>query len=243
MDGLTGISANAPDEEPGAITGASHWALGRPMTAYATAQRQHDIDLLRAAQGGQVSAFNQLVLTYQGLVYNVAYRILGDADAAADATQDTFLKAYQHLPRFRGGSPKAWLLRIVTNTCYDQLRTWRRRQVQSLDDTLVAADHLSLLADDRELPDVSVLRGELTDAIQAIILQLPPNQRITLVLADLQGLRYEEIAAALGVSMGTVKSRLSRARARVRDALLESGDLLPDSYRSGQYATHQQAVG
>jgi RNA polymerase sigma-70 factor (ECF subfamily) len=204
--------------------------------AYATAHRQHDIDLLRAAQSGQVSAFNQLVLSYQGLVYNVAYRILGDADAAADATQDTFLKAYQHLPRFRGGSPRAWLLRIVTNTCYDQLRSWRRRRVQSVDDALVAADHLSLLADDRDPPDVCVLRGELTEAIQAIIVQLPPNQRITLVLADLQGLRYEEIAAAMGVSMGTVKSRLSRARARVRDALLVNGDLLPDSYRSGHHA-------
>jgi RNA polymerase sigma-70 factor (ECF subfamily) len=204
------------------------------MTAYASAHRQRDIDLLCAAQSGQISAFNQLVLTYQSLVYNVAYRILGDADAAADATQDTFLKAYQHLSRFRGGSPRAWLLRIVTNTCYDHLRAWRRRRVQSLDDSLVAADHLSLLADDRDAPDVLVLRGELTDAIQAIIVQLPPHQRITLVLADLQGLHYEEIAAAMGVSIGTVKSRLSRARARVRDALVERGDLLPNAYRSGQ---------
>ncbi|MBC7251685.1 MAG: sigma-70 family RNA polymerase sigma factor, partial [Anaerolineae bacterium] len=83
--------------------------------------------LIAAAQQGDLEAFNRLVLTYQNITYNLAYRILGDADAAADATQDAFLSAYRAITRFRGGSFKAWLLRIVTNACYDQLRIKQRR--------------------------------------------------------------------------------------------------------------------
>jgi RNA polymerase sigma-70 factor (ECF subfamily) len=198
------------------------------MTTYAVPHAPQDVELLRAAQRGQMPAFNQLVLTYQSLVYNVAYRILGDGDAAADATQDTFVKAYQGLAGFRGGSPKAWLLRIVTNTCYDHLRYQRRRQAQSLDEGPGEGDAFELLPDRQPQPDHQVLRGELVALIQASMLRLPPDQRATLVLADLQGLTYEEVAAATGVSVGTVKSRLSRARARMRDALRASGYPLPD---------------
>ncbi|HFD39213.1 MAG TPA: sigma-70 family RNA polymerase sigma factor, partial [Anaerolineae bacterium] len=90
--------------------------------------------LIASAQKGDVRAFNQLVLLYQSLAYNVAYRILDDAEAAADATQDAFFSAYRAMSRFRGGSFRAWLLRIVTNACYDQLRRKKRRPTQSLDD-------------------------------------------------------------------------------------------------------------
>jgi len=187
--------------------------------------------LIAQAQRGDLHAFNELVLAYQSTLYNVAYRILGDADAAADATQDAFVSAYRAIARFRGGSFKAWLLRIVTNACYDQLRVKQRRPTDSLDDMLVEPEHDATLRDDSEGPEEFVLRQELGAAIQQGLSTLPPDQRITLVLSDIEGLSYDEIAEATHVSLGTVKSRLSRARAKLRDYLLHNGELLPAAYR------------
>lgn len=187
--------------------------------------------LIAQAQRGDLHAFNQLVLAYQSMLYNVAYRILGDADAAADATQDAFVSAYKAIARFRGGSFKAWLLRIVTNACYDQLRVKQRRPADSLDDMLVEPEHDATLRDDSESPEDFVLRQELGAAIQRGLSTLPPDQRITLVLSDIEGLSYDEIAEVTRVSLGTVKSRLSRARSKLRDYLLHNGELLPAAYR------------
>jgi RNA polymerase sigma-70 factor (ECF subfamily) len=187
--------------------------------------------LIAAAQRGKVPAFNQLVLTYQSMVYNLAYRILGDADAAADASQDTFLSAFRAIKKFRGGSFKAWLLRIATNTCYDRLRYKQRRPTSSLEALLVEPDHPSSFTDPTEGPEDYTLRQELGQVIQAGLNTLPSDQRIALVLSDVQGLSYQEIAEATRSSLGTVKSRLSRGRARLRDYLLEQGELLPARYR------------
>lgn len=187
--------------------------------------------LIQAAQGGELSAFNQLVLRYQELAYNVAYRLLGDPDAAADATQDGFLKAYRALNGFRGGSFKSWLLRIVTNTCYDQMRARKRRPTSSLENMAVDPEHASRLVHDGEGPEEYVLREELGRVIQQGIQTLPEDQRVTLILADIEGFSYQEIAEITGVQLGTVKSRLSRGRARLRDYLLEHQELLPQRYR------------
>jgi RNA polymerase sigma-70 factor (ECF subfamily) len=187
--------------------------------------------LIASARKGDARAFNQLVLLYQGMAYNVAYRILGDADAAADATQDAFLSAFKAIRQFRGGSFKAWILRIVTNSCYDQLRSKQRRPADSLDDLDVEEDHLRSLRDPSEQPDEYVERRQLNQALRAGIQRLPAEQRVVLVLSDIQGLNYQEIAAATGLSLGTVKSRLSRGRARLRDLLLEQRELLPARYR------------
>ncbi|MBC7264904.1 MAG: sigma-70 family RNA polymerase sigma factor [Chloroflexi bacterium] len=186
---------------------------------------------ISAAQKGDTQAFNRLVLIYQGLAYNVAYRMLGDEDAAADATQDAFLSAYRAIAQFRGGSFKAWLLRIVTNACYDQLRHQQRRPATSLDDLIVDSDHSTLFEDERESPEHYAIRRELAQEIQKGLRTLPIEQRVTLILSDIQGLSYEEIAAVTGTSLGTVKSRLSRGRARLRDYLRETGELLPARYR------------
>src|SRR5438876_3690472 len=97
--------------------------------------------MIAAAQRGDVPSFNQLVRAYQGLVYHTAYRVLGDSDAAADATQDAFVSAYKNIRSFRGGSFKAWLLRIVTNACYDQLRAKQRKPTASLDSLLLDPDN------------------------------------------------------------------------------------------------------
>jgi RNA polymerase sigma factor (sigma-70 family) len=187
--------------------------------------------LIVSAQKGDARAFNQLVLLYQSRAYNLAYRILGDPDAAADATQEAFLSAFRAMRRFRGGSFKAWILRIVTNACYDQLRVKQRRPADSLDDLPVEQDHAQFLRDHAEQPDEYVERQELSQAIEAGIQGLPIEQRVVVVLSDVQGLSYQEIADVVGLSLGTVKSRLSRGRARLRDHLLEQRELLPYRYR------------
>lgn len=187
--------------------------------------------LIDAARQGNLAAFNRLVLTYQGLTYNLAYRILSNADSAEDAAQEAFIKAYRHLGQYRGGSFKAWLLRIVTNVCYDQLRHKQRRPAGSLEDLAVDEDHAADLVDKAEEPADYALRQELSRAIQAGINQLPAEQRIVLTLSDIEGLSYEEIAVVMDTSLGTVKSRLSRARAKLRDFLLQQQELLPPRYR------------
>lgn len=188
-------------------------------------------DLIRAAQQGDLTAFNQLVLRYQSLAYNVAYRVMGQSDQAADATQDAFIKAYKALNRFRGHSFKAWLLRIVTNTCYDMLRASKRRPTDSLDDVLVNPEHRWRLTDPGERPDEHAERQELAQVLHWAIAQLPPAQRTVVVLSDVQGLSYDEVSQAMGISLGTVKSRLSRARSKLRILLQMHEEHLPPRYR------------
>ncbi len=188
--------------------------------------------LIAAAQRGDLDAFNQLVIHYQRLAYYVAYRIVSDADAAADATQDAFLRAYRAIGQYRGGSFKAWISRIVTNTCYDQLRVKKRRPTASLEALLVSdpAPGPSFI-DQAESPEAYAERQELGQVIQAGINTLPPDQRVALTLCDVSGMSYREIAEVTRVSLGTVKSRINRARAKLRDYLLAQQELLPAQYR------------
>ncbi|MBN1641798.1 MAG: sigma-70 family RNA polymerase sigma factor [Anaerolineae bacterium] len=186
--------------------------------------------LIAAAQGGDRNAFNQLVVHYQDLAYNVAYRVLGDPDGAADATQDAFLSAFRAIARFRGGSFRSWLLRIVTNACYDQLRVKQRRPTVSLDAD-PELDWEEWTEDEGELPDEFAERSELSRAIQDGLGSLPDEQRVILVLSDIQGMAYKDIARTLGLSLGTVKSRLNRGRGKLRDYLQSHAELLPARYR------------
>lgn len=190
--------------------------------------------LIEAGQRGDVEAFNQLVRLYESRVYNLCYRMLGDADAAADVAQDTFISAYRNLHRFRGGVFRSWLLRIATNACYDALRARKRRPAVSLDAAQEGDDDGPAfdIPDPSESPDDAALRRELAAAIQRGIDQLPDDQRVVVILSDVQGLAYEEIAAVTNTNLGTVKSRLSRARARLRD-ILRAGELIPSKFRHG----------
>ncbi|UCC88841.1 MAG: sigma-70 family RNA polymerase sigma factor [Anaerolineales bacterium] len=190
-----------------------------------------EVQAIQAAQQGDLAAFNRLVMAYQGIAYNVAYRIVGDTDAAADACQEAFLSAFKGIQRFRGGSFKSWILRIVTNACYDQLRYKGRRPADSLEDVAQNPDYSPKLVNGRERPEEHAMRQELSGVIQAGINSLPPDQRAVLVLSDVQGFAYQEIADITGISLGTVKSRLSRARTRLRDYLREHQELLPTQYR------------
>ena len=189
-------------------------------------------DIILQAQQGNLSAFNQLVMAYQGTAFNVAYRVIGSREAAADATQDAFLKAYKAIKQYQGGSFKSWLLRIVTNTCYDQMRYKSRRPSTSLEDlTENPDDHSDRLISQNERPEEHVLRGELNELIQIGIDTLPDDQRVVLVLSDVQGFSYQEIAEIIDQPLGTVKSRLSRGRRRLRDFLLQQQELLPNQFR------------
>ncbi|WP_129627307.1 sigma-70 family RNA polymerase sigma factor [Candidatus Oscillochloris fontis] len=188
--------------------------------------------IIESAQRGDVEAFNQLVRLYESRVYNLCYRMLGDAEAAADVAQDTFISAYRNLGRFRGGLFRSWLLRIATNACYDVLRARKRRPSTSLD-ALGTSDDEGRgfdLPDPHEHPDEVALRHELAAAIQQGLAQLPEDQRVVIILSDIQGMAYDEIAAITATSLGTVKSRLSRGRARLRD-ILRAGELLPAKFR------------
>jgi len=186
-------------------------------------QAQTDEDLLvQAARGGDREAFNGLVIKHQDRAYTLAYRILGDPAAAADATQEAFILAYRHIRSFHTGSFFTWLYRIVTNVCYDALRYQKRRPAVSFSRLGGAADD-----DDREFdapthddsPETVVQRHELAALLQRHINALPADQRIALVLSDVQGLSYKEIADVTRTNLGTVKSRLNRARARMRQSL------------------------
>lgn len=216
-----------------AVTSGDHWSSRSTRPTPPGRPEYDEAALIAAAQRGHLPAFNQIILHYQSLAYNVAYRVIGDTELAADATQDAFVKAYQRVNQYRGGSFKAWLLRIVTNTCYDALRARQRRPTTSLDHDEIDddPDYNPWLIDAAERPDAYVMRQELAELLSEAIGQLPADQRATLVLADIEGLDYQEIADATGAALGTVKSRLSRARAKMRDMLMAHQELLPAQYR------------
>jgi RNA polymerase sigma-70 factor (ECF subfamily) len=187
--------------------------------------------LVADAKRGKLDAFNELVLFYQSQVYNLAYRIMGDPASASDATQEAFIAAYQSLDRFRGGSFKSYLMRIVSNRCYDELRRRKRRPATSFEDVEIDEEANPLLVNGGEGPEAYAERQEVAQVIQDGIETLPPEQRVTLVLSDVQGMSYQEISRAMDVSLGTVKSRLARARGKLRDYLQANGELLPVQYR------------
>ena len=193
-----------------------------------------EIALVGYAQGGDLNAFNRLVVQYQDFAYNVAYRVMGDHAAAEDAVQDAMIKAYRNMARFRGGSFKSWLLKIVTNTCYDELRRLKRRPTTPLEpvtdeDDLV--ENPKWLADPGESPEDSAARSELSRAIQNCLNGLSEDFRTIVILVDIQGMDYTEAADIAGTPLGTVKSRLARARHYLRDCLQGLGELLPAAFR------------
>jgi RNA polymerase sigma-70 factor (ECF subfamily) len=190
--------------------------------------------LIERAQAGDVQAYNTLVLHYQELAYNVAYRIMGEADSAADATQEAFISAYRALGSFRGGSFKSWLMRIVTNACYDELRRRKRRPQAALEALYVedeSPEPGTAFTTEVENPESYALRMDLQTAIVGCLQDLPEDQRVVAVMCDIEGFSYDEIADIVGVALGTVKSRLSRARSKLRDCLQGFGELLPAEYR------------
>jgi len=194
--------------------------------------------LIREAQRGDLTAFNRLVLTYQTHAYNIAYRIMGESDAAEDATQEAFISAYRNIKRFRGGAFKSWVFRIVTNACYDELRRRKRRPQSSLDQLSEYSDGFDSAGAGAEMmgkvdqnPEHALQSVELADAIQDCLNRLPPEYRAVVVLVDVQGYDYKEASSIASTPLGTVKSRLARARANLRACLQRFRELLPAAFR------------
>jgi len=190
--------------------------------------------LIRDAQAGGLEAFNTLVLAHQDSVFNTALRILGDEDQAADASQEAFISAFKNITSFRGGSFKAWLLRTVTNACYDELRRRKRRPTVPLEPESSEGEEMDTprwLADPGLSPEQEAEANDVEHAIQHCLDNLPAEFRAVVVLADIQGLDYLEVAASVRVPVGTIKSRLARARLRLRDCLQGFAELLPPSFR------------
>jgi RNA polymerase sigma-70 factor (ECF subfamily) len=175
--------------------------------------------LIRSAMHGDLEAFNHLVLAYQDRIYHQAYRLLGDPLAADDAAQEAFIAAYQALPGYRGGSFRRWLSRIVTNKCLDELRGCKSHPTTSFELYDASGEELespAWCADPGETPEERLLRSELVKLLERCLERLSPEQRTTIVLVDVLGMDYAEAGEAMSCPLGTVKSRLARARSQMR---------------------------
>jgi RNA polymerase sigma-70 factor (ECF subfamily) len=187
-------------------------------------------ELINLALEGDLESFNQIVLDYQSLVYNQAFRIIGDPAAAEDATQEAFISAFKKLHTYRGGSFKSWLLRIVSNACYDEFRRRKRQPQVPLKPPADDGDEIDSpywMEDPEEKPEEFTLRRELSDAIQYCLNRLEIEFRTIVILVDIQGLDYASAAEVVDRPLGTIKSRLARARQSLKSCLERFQELLP----------------
>jgi RNA polymerase sigma-70 factor (ECF subfamily) len=181
-----------------------------------------ELKLIDAARQGDLEAFNSLVVAYQDVVFRQARYWVNDEETAADIAQDTFIKAFLSLKDFHGGSFRAWLLRTATHASIDELRRRQRRPTLSIDaedDNGMDQEVASWMADPQPLPEEIAESKQLQQEVQEILEQVKPVYRAAVVLVDLQGLDYEEASEALGVPVGTLKSRLARGRMMVRTSI------------------------
>jgi RNA polymerase sigma-70 factor, ECF subfamily len=204
-----------------------------------TPVRDTEEQLITRSQQGDVDAFNQLVSFYQQLVYNTIFRLLGDYDMASDITQDTFIAAFRAIRTYRGSASfRAWLLRIGTNLVRDHWRRTKRHPISSIDAIIEDEDphsinHLQSLASAElsENPEEYMLALELQAFLQQGLATLSQEQQTALILCDIQGLTYEEVAQITCTTLGTVRSRISRGRSHLRAYLNKHKELLPRDYR------------
>lgn len=197
--------------------------------------REEESRIVEQVQGGDVNAFEALVTAYEKNVYNLALRMTGNPEDAADMSQEVFIKAYNSLNSFRGESKfSVWLYRIVSNVCLDFLRRKSRRPAVSLSIEDDGGEETQLeLPDESQSPELLLERSLTRDAVRRGLGVLPPEQRQILLLREIQGLSYEEIAHVLELEAGTVKSRIFRARKRLCAFLLKDGNI-PDSVSSSK---------
>jgi RNA polymerase sigma-70 factor, ECF subfamily len=191
-------------------------------------------ELVSRSTQGDLDAFNRLVERYQRPLYNFCLRMLASAEAAEDATQEAFISAYRAVHRFRGAQSagfRAWLFRIAVNACYDEMRRRRSRPSVSLDAPRGESGRAMDFPNPGPTPEETAQSAELGGAIQEALNALPSDQRLAVILCDVKGMEYAEIAHVMGVSLGTVKSRINRARNRLRERLLARGELLPSRFR------------
>ena len=189
--------------------------------------REQEAAIVRKVLGGDANAFETLVLEYEKNVYNIALRMTGNSEDAADMTQEAFIKAYNSLQSFRGDSKfSVWLYRIVSNVCLDFLRSRNRRPTVSLSVEDDDGEDAQLdVADESQSPELLLDRKLTRESVRRGLDSLPPDYRQILLLREIQGLSYDEISQALGLEVGTVKSRIFRARKRLCTFLIDDGNI------------------
>lgn len=188
-----------------------------------------EVALVERAKRGDTAAFEQLVALYEKKVYNLAYQLTGNPEDAADVAQEAFVRAYMHLGEFRGDSSfGTWITHVVVNICRDEWRRRQRRPTASLQETVQGEDDEMTVqyADPGETPDQAVERAEEVRLVWQVLDQLDPEHREVLVLREFQEMSYDDIARALGCNLGTVKSRLSRARQAFKELYSRALELL-----------------
>jgi RNA polymerase sigma-70 factor (ECF subfamily) len=186
--------------------------------------------LIKRSQKGDTAAFEELALDYQQRVYNIALRMLSQAEDAADVTQEVLLKMYRSLPKFRGEAAfSTWIYRITINTCRDTIRRGYKQKEDLLQDFGEGCDDETSrdVADYSQIPEDILEEQETEDYLQALISGLSPKYRLVVTLREISGLGYQEVADTLGISLGTVKSRLSRARKCMQEQLLRNAEQYP----------------
>lgn len=196
-----------------------------------------DKELVQATCQGDLAAFNELVLKYQDQVFNLARLILDNQDLAEDITQEAFILAFQKIHQFRGGSFRAWLLKITTNLCYDEMRTWKRLSHQDLEPTDKEGktnESPDWLKDLTPLPEEIVETNDLYKKVEDGLSKLPLKFRTIVTLIDIHQMDYKEASSVTGVPLGTIKSRLARGRIQLRSILLDTAK--PNFRTVGEYA-------
>jgi RNA polymerase sigma-70 factor (ECF subfamily) len=180
-----------------------------------------DKELIEKSLSGDYIAFEELVHRYENKVYTVAYRFMGNHADACDLAQEAFIKMYQALPKFRGDSSfMTWIYHITANVCRDELRRRQKKQTLSLDDD--SDDNVApklTIASDEPGPEEIIESIELSAQVQQCLNMMSEDYRLVLIMREIQGLSYDEIAETMNISLGTVKSRLSRARAVFKEKI------------------------
>lgn len=189
--------------------------------------REQEAAVIQAVLDGDINAYELLVKEYEKNVYNLALRMVGNSEDAADMSQEAFIKAYNSLTSFRGDSKfSVWLYRIVSNVCLDYLRSRGRRQTVSLSAENDDGEDVEIdIADETQSPERLLDKRLTRDAVRRGLAALPPEHRQILLLREIQGLSYDEIADALGIEAGTVKSRIFRARKKLCAFLIKDGNI------------------
>lgn len=197
----------------------------------------HERELILQCKNGSVEAFEQLVLKYQRQVYTVAFRFMGNHEDASDLAQEAFIKAYKSIDRFRGeASLKTWLYHIISNVCRDELRKRKKGLTLSLDAPIFTDEgEITRQAEDwTYAPEHIYESKEIQYFIQKALDNLTPEYKEVIILREIQGFSYEEIAKELDCSLGTIKSRLNRARKAMRDIIIKRQELFDENYRLNQ---------
>lgn len=190
--------------------------------------------LINSAQRGDMDAFNTLILNHQDMLYRIALRIVHDECIAEDALQEAMVHAFRHIRSFRGGNFKSWLARVTVNASYDELRRGKRHLALPLEQFTQDGEEIESpdwMRDSGPGPEERAETSELQKALHQCIKALIPDYRLMVILVDMEGMSYEEAALVARVPVGTVKSRLARARMQIRKSLQSYRSLLPAFYQ------------